>query len=94
MTATPLIRGSRPIRRNAVTHRFAVGQTVRLKRGSGMWPYRITATLPPRDNSPQYRIRNEEERHERVTTEDNIELISASPLGDDASLVERTFGHG
>lgn len=94
MTTTTLMRGNRPIQRNAVTHRFAVGQTVRLKRGSGTWPYRITATLPPSENSPQYRIRNEEERHERVTTEDNIELLGAPPLGDGASLIERTFGHG
>ena len=37
--------------------------------------FRITATLPARDNSPQYRMRNDEERHERVTTEDNLEEV-------------------
>lgn len=94
MTATLLMRGNRPTRRDPATHRFAVGQTVRLKSGSGTSPYRITGTLPPRENSPQYRIRNEEERHERVTTEDSIELISASLAQDGASLIERTFGNG
>jgi hypothetical protein len=41
--------------------------------------FRITATLPPRDNSPQYRMRNDEERYERVTTEDNLEEIQMPP---------------
>ena len=59
-------------------HRFAIGQKVRFVTGTGMRPgggdvYEITGTLPPRDNLPQYRIRNEEERHERVTTEDRLE---------------------
>ena len=94
MTATHLMRGNRPIRREPATHRFAVGQAVRLKSGSAMSPYRITGTLPPRENSPQYRIRNEEERHERVTTDDSIELIGASLAQDGASLLERTFGIG
>jgi hypothetical protein len=31
-----------------------------------------TATLPPRENSPQYRIRNDEERPERVTTQGSL----------------------
>lgn len=63
-------------------HRFVIGQSVRLKGGFGM-PlntaeiYRITGTLPARDNSPQYRMRNDEERHERVTTEDNLEEAPA-----------------
>ena len=61
-------------------HRFAIGQSVRLRGRSGMpldtaEVFRITATLPARDNSPQYRMRNDEERHERVTTEDNLEEV-------------------
>jgi hypothetical protein len=65
-------------------HRFAIGQSVRLRGRFGM-PldtaelFRITATLPPRDNSPQYRMRNDEERYERVTTEDNLEEIQLPP---------------
>ncbi|WP_455270020.1 hypothetical protein [Rhizobium herbae] len=35
--------------------------------------FRILATLPIRDGSPQYRIRTEGETYERVTTEDNLE---------------------
>ena len=74
----------------AAVHRFAVGQTVRLKGSFCMSPntaevYRVTGTLPARDNSPQYRIRNDDERHERVTTEDNLEETDASPLAGGAS---------
>ena len=59
-----------------------VGQSVRLRGRFGL-PlntaeiYRITATLPARDNSPQYRMRNDDERHERVATEDNLEEAPA-----------------
>lgn len=42
--------------------------------------YRVTGMLPVRDNSPQYRIRNDEERHERVTTEDTLESIKMPPI--------------
>ena len=65
-------------------HRFAIGQSVRL-RGRFAMPldtaetFRITATLPARDNSPQYRMRNDDERYERVTTEDNLEEIQTPP---------------
>jgi hypothetical protein len=66
-------------------HRFAIGQSVRLRGRFGMpldmaEVFRITATLPARDNSPQYRMRNDEERHERVTTEDNLEEVEMPPL--------------
>lgn len=60
------------------SHRFSVGQSVRLKRKFGLSPataenYTITGMLPARDNSPQYRIRSDEEKHDRVTTEDTLE---------------------
>lgn len=68
------------------THRFAIGQTVRLQSSFGMSLrtaelYRVTATLPLRDCSPQYRIRSDEERHERVTTEDNLEEVESARGG-------------
>ena len=100
MTATSLMqRNARPIRREAATHLFAVGQAVRLRGGFGTFPktaeiYRITGTLPPRGDSLQYRIRNDAERHERVTTQDSLEPVDMSQPGDDATLIERTFGHG
>lgn len=61
-------------------HRYAVGQTVRLTRSfllaaSRAEVYTITAILPERDSSPQYRIRSDDERHERVTTEDALAPI-------------------
>jgi hypothetical protein len=56
--------------------------------------YRITGTLPGRGDSLQYRIRNDDERHERVTTQDNLEAVDMSQSGNGATLIERTFGHG
>ena len=82
------------------THLFAVGQSVRMKTSlplAAVKPseiFQITATLPPTDNSPQYRIRNDEEKHERVITQDKLELVSANPLDESAALSERTFAHG
>jgi hypothetical protein len=100
MTATTLMqRKSRPIRHDAATHRFSVGQAVRLRGNFGTFPktaeiYRITGTLPPMGDSPQYRIRNDDERHERVTTQDSLEPVDMSQSGDGTTLIERTFGHG
>ncbi|WP_144706257.1 hypothetical protein [Aminobacter sp. J44] len=99
MTSTSSIRRTaRPTRREAPTHLFTVGQTVRLKGGFGKPAlpadiYHITCTLPPRGDSPQYRIRNDDERYERVTTQDNLEPAGMSRSGG-ATLIERTFGHG
>ncbi len=61
-------------------HRFAVGDNVRIKGGFGAPPsaadmFRVTATMPPAGTSLQYRIRNEEERHERVAREENLEAV-------------------
>ncbi len=71
------------IRNEAATHVFKVGQTVKLKSVLGRRApqtdlYRITATLPPRGGSPQYRIRNDDERHERVATQDSLEQADIS----------------
>jgi hypothetical protein len=89
----------RAIPRNAAKHLFSIGQSVRLKGGFQTSPklkdfYRITATLPPRDNLFQYRIRHDEERHERVTTQDRLEPISPDQPDFGATLIERTFGNG
>jgi hypothetical protein len=74
-----------------VTHRFAVGQSVRLSDRRGLSTkaaetYRITRTLPERDNSPQYRIRSDAESHERVAKEEILESVD-QPLAEDASAV-------
>jgi hypothetical protein len=100
MTATSIPkRSTRRTRPEAAPHLFVIGQTVRLKGGFGgpALPgdiYHITGTLPPRGGSPQYRIRNDDERHERVTTQDSLEAVGMSRPGKGATLVERTFGHG
>jgi hypothetical protein len=99
MTAEMQRSGSRN-RPDVSVHRFEVGQAVRLKGSFVKFVagtsdvYRITGTLPPKENSPQYRIRNEGERHERVTTQDDIEAVDISQAGNGATLIERTFDHG
>lgn len=62
-------------------HRFAVGQKVRVPDRS--WAMRtadliftVIGKMPEKDRSPQYRIRSDDERHERVVTEDMIEAIA------------------
>jgi hypothetical protein len=81
---------------DTAAHLYKVGQAVRLKSGLGVSAviYRITATIPPRGDSLQYRIRSDEERHERVTTQDNIEPVRATSGGAGDILMERTFSHG
>ncbi len=87
-----LQRKARPIRREAATHLFTMGQVVRLRPPHSADIYRITGLLPPRGDAPQYRIRNDGERHERVTTQDSLELVLVSPAGH--TLIEGTFGPG
>ena len=99
MDSTILQRNARPTRYvEAATHLFTTGQIVRLKGGVPLASqsantYRITGTLPPRGDSPQYRIRNDDERYERVATQDNLEPVRISP-GSPSALFEGTFGAG
>lgn len=100
MTTTGFHKSSvRPVRRDAPTHLFAVGQGVRLKGGYMLSTakaanvYRITATLPPRGDLLQYRIRNDDELHERVVTQDNLEPVDMSASDANAALIELTFGN-
>ena len=63
-------------------HQFTVGQIVRIRSKSGVFPktddvFRITRTLPIQDNFPQYRLRNDGESYERVAAEDALELVGA-----------------
>ena len=73
------------------SHRFTIGQLVCLKSGlpsrsASKETYRVTATLPARDNSLQYRIRSDVERYERVMTED---LLVKAGTQEDATSVFR-----
>ena len=67
-------------------HQFTVGQIVRIRSKSGVFPktddvFRITRTLPIQDNFPQYRLRNDGESYERVAAEDALELVGAELAG-------------
>lgn len=73
---------ARHARRQTEAHHFTIGQLVRLKDGLTRTPatavtYRVTGVLPPRGDTPQYRIHNGEERYERVTTQDHLEPVDA-----------------
>lgn len=99
ISTNPIRRTIRPTRHDAPAHLFAIGQAVRLKDGFvrpalSVDIYRITGRLPARGDSLQYRIRNDDERHERVTTQDSLEPVDMSQSGNGATLIERTFGHG
>ena len=77
----------------------ADGTGLTLKNGFGLQSqsahtYRITATLPPKGDSQQYRIRNDAENYERVARQDSLEPVSMSPAGPGVALFEGTFGSG
>ena len=60
------------------SHRFAVGQKVRMKGWGGnkvksTATFEIMATLPAAGGALQYRVRDNDEKHERIATEDNLE---------------------
>jgi hypothetical protein len=88
----PIGRGARMRPGPTQTHRFAVGELVQMSSALGqVRTYRVTARLPERGDSLQYRIRSEEERHERVVTQDLLEPVAPSR---NAGLIERTFSNG
>lgn len=62
------------------SHRYRIGQTVRLKDRTGLSPkaahiYRIEALLPSKESIGRYRIRNDEMGQERVVSESNLYVI-------------------
>jgi hypothetical protein len=69
---------------------------VRLK--SGFWGsgniYSVTAQLPPSGDSPQYRIRSEAEKFDRMATQANLEAVIASAPDENAALLEKSFSMG
>jgi hypothetical protein len=88
-------RNIRLARREPATHLYAIGETVRMKGSFAKTAdiYHITARLPAKGDELQYRIRNDDERHERVTTQGNLEAIGSLPTSKTETLIERTFGH-
>ncbi|MCW2286716.1 hypothetical protein M2323_004485 [Rhodoblastus acidophilus] len=86
----------RMARRESAPHLYAVGQAVRLKggfaqRAQAKGVYHITRTLPPLGEFPQYRIRNDDETHERLAAQNELEAVNTTGGAD---LISRTFGHG
>jgi hypothetical protein len=97
-TADVLLRASPAVRPTSTTPVFKIGDSVLLKPSfqyaSADGVYRITALMPS-DGQPQYRIRNEEERYERVAQQDSLERATASSSPSNrAMLIKRTFARG
>ncbi|PPQ38745.1 hypothetical protein SAMN06265338_101158 [Rhodoblastus acidophilus] len=96
MNTPQIYRRNTPIANHrSAPHRFALGQAVRLKggfaqRAPALGVCHITRTLPPLGESPQYRIRNDGESHERLASQNELEAVT----GEGADLMERTFHHG
>jgi len=83
-------RSSLPVRLDAVKHAYTAGQSVRLKADfNGSRVYRIISRLPIERDSLQYRIRSDEECHERVAAQENLEPIVESTQRSD--LTTRIF---
>jgi len=63
---------------------FTKGQQVSLQSRVGLSPrtpveFTVLMRLPDNSGKPQYRIRNEEQGHERVEQGSNLELIETAP---------------
>lgn len=79
------------------THRFAIGQAVKLKGGFGQpvilpGVFRVTGLLPATEGQPQYRVRNDEERHERVAIQANIEPAGNQAVSATANTADGVHG--
>ncbi len=64
------------------SHHFVTGDIVCFQSRAMMNlpdSFEITALLPQREGTLQYKIRSEHEKFERVVREDDIELVHARP---------------
>jgi hypothetical protein len=63
------------------THRFTLGQVVRLVATEGLSPaaariYAVEAPMPIYNNNPQYRLWNAEHHQRRVASERDLEAVN------------------
>jgi len=88
MSAQYLLRRKpSPVRLDAIKHAYAVGQSVRLKSDfNAPSIFRIISRLPIERDGLQYRIRSDEERHERIASQESLE-----PIVDSGELAKRVF---
>jgi hypothetical protein len=63
-----------------IIHRFKVGQTVEIQpsklRRAVAGRYAITQLLPCDWNDPQYRLKSEDEKHERIVPERDLSSVA------------------
>jgi hypothetical protein len=77
-------------------HRFSIGQSVRIPNRHGLLDtnnlrFTVTGKMPAKDRSPQYRIRSDEERHDRVVTEDMLEVVAPQLEIETVEAAEQLF---
>ena len=64
-------------------HKFQVGQAVSFSPGRGIdhrskGGYTVSRLLPVESNTPQYRIKNDVDGHERMVQENELQLATTS----------------
>ena len=79
-----------------MSHIYSVGQSVRLFNAFKETDvvYHITRIVPPSGSSPQYRIRSDVERYERMVTQDDIRPTASLGAAKGRTLIERIRSHG
>ena len=76
---------------------FEIGQAVRF-RGNAGWPhssagiYHVTGTRPGEGDTLQYRIRSDDESHERVVAQKDLQPADIQRTDGSETLMEKTFG--
>jgi hypothetical protein len=87
----PRVSGMRRVA--TLNHLFHNGQAVRFKNTmlSAGGVYQIVASLPPLGATPQYRIRSENEKFERMASESDIELAGDPPLSEGGARAAKLF---
>ena len=79
---------------NTTEHLFKIGQAVRLKRKVKVGEkeiFHVTGLLPLREGAPQYRIKNPSEEHERVISQELIEVVNLKTSGEIEKSTTLTF---
>jgi hypothetical protein len=63
-----------------MSHRFKIGQLVELLpttlRAAAPGTYEIMRLIPIESGAPQYCLKSREERHERIVSEHDLELVA------------------
>ncbi len=87
LSPLPGFKSSRPARQKApasAAHKFAVGQAVRwalppVSIALSTETYQVVRLLPKHANDPQYRVKADSEKYERVARESHLQAVLPVP---------------